>query len=145
MSSPRYLIATLGMMVIGAGCRAPADKATPVDATADVEAHIDALLAQMTLEEKVGMIHASSSFTSGGVERLGIPELVMSDGPHGVRHEHTRYYDKATDVAASVKHYIANSLESSTSARTSTSRWTSARCARSTCPPSRLPSRRGAP
>ncbi len=36
------------------------------------------------------MIHASSSFTSGGVGRLGIPELVMSDGPHGVRMEHGR-------------------------------------------------------
>lgn len=51
---------------------------------------IDSLIRLMTLEEKVGMIHASSSFTSGGVERLGIPELVMSDGPHGVRKEHGR-------------------------------------------------------
>ena len=44
----------------------------------------------MTLEEKVNMIHASSSFTSGGVSRLNIPELVTSDGPHGVRPEHGR-------------------------------------------------------
>lgn len=44
----------------------------------------------MTLEEKVAMIHANSSFTSGGVPRLGIPELVTSDGPHGVRLEHGR-------------------------------------------------------
>lgn len=36
------------------------------------------------------MIHASSSFTSGGVKRLGIPEWTMSDGPHGVRKEHGR-------------------------------------------------------
>ncbi|SFV33765.1 beta-glucosidase [Thermoflavifilum thermophilum] len=50
----------------------------------------DSLIALMTLEEKVNMIHASSSFTSGGVPRLGIPELVMSDGPHGVRMEHGR-------------------------------------------------------
>lgn len=51
---------------------------------------IDAQLSKMTLEEKVGMIHANSSFTSGGVPRLGIPELVTSDGPHGVRLEHGR-------------------------------------------------------
>ena len=57
----------------------------------------------MTLDEKLSLIHASSSFTSGGVSRLGIPELVMSDGPHGVRHEHGRGWfalenadDKAT-------------------------------------------------
>lgn len=51
---------------------------------------IDARIGQMTLEEKVGMLHASSSFTSGGVPRLGIPELTTSDGPHGVRMEHGR-------------------------------------------------------
>ncbi|MBK6964778.1 MAG: glycoside hydrolase family 3 C-terminal domain-containing protein [Bacteroidales bacterium] len=54
------------------------------------ESKIDSLIQLMTLEEKIHMIHASSSFTSGGVERLGIPELVMSDGPHGVRMEHGR-------------------------------------------------------
>ncbi|MEO6722115.1 MAG: glycoside hydrolase family 3 C-terminal domain-containing protein [Ferruginibacter sp.] len=56
---------------------------------------IDALLKQMTLEEKVGMLHANSSFTSAGVKRLNIPELVTSDGPHGVRMEHGR--DWSTD------------------------------------------------
>lgn len=55
-----------------------------------MEQKIDSLIGLMTLEEKIGMIHGSSSFTSGGVERLGIPELVMSDGPHGVRLEHGR-------------------------------------------------------
>lgn len=55
---------------------------------------IDSLLQLMTLEEKISMIHASSSFTSGGVERLGIPEIVMSDGPHGVRHEHGRDWSR---------------------------------------------------
>jgi beta-glucosidase len=51
---------------------------------------INSLIKQMTLEEKVNMIHASSSFTSGGVKRLNIPELTTSDGPHGVRPEHGR-------------------------------------------------------
>lgn len=68
---------------------------------AEIEARVDTLLSQMTLAEKVGMIHASSSFTSGGVERLGIPELIMSDGPHGVRHEHGRDWVKDEGVADS--------------------------------------------
>ncbi len=57
------------------------------------EAKITALLKKMTLEEKIGMIHGNSSFTSAGVKRLGIPELTMSDGPHGVRPEHGRGWD----------------------------------------------------
>jgi beta-glucosidase len=65
------------------------------------EARIDSLISQLTLEEKVSMIHASSPFTSGGVERLGIPELIMSDGPHGVRHEHGRDWIKDENVADS--------------------------------------------
>jgi beta-glucosidase len=66
------------------------------------ETQVDSLLRLMTLEEKVKMIHASSSFTSGGVKRLGIPELVMSDGPHGVRMEHGRdwNFDDTTEDSA---------------------------------------------
>ncbi len=56
----------------------------------DTLAKINALIKQMTVEEKVNMIHASSSFTSGGIKRLNIPELTTSDGPHGVRPEHGR-------------------------------------------------------
>jgi beta-glucosidase len=54
------------------------------------DAEIDKLIAQMTLEEKVGMLHGNSMFTSGGVARLGIPELKMADGPLGVREEISR-------------------------------------------------------
>lgn len=56
----------------------------------DIGQDIDSLINEMTLEEKVAMIHANSSFTTAGVERLGIPELIMSDGPHGVRIEQGR-------------------------------------------------------
>lgn len=62
------------------------------------EANITALIKQMTLQEKVNMIHANSSFTSAGVPRLGIPELVMSDGPHGVRVEHGRGWTDLENV-----------------------------------------------
>ena len=54
------------------------------------EKKIEELIAKMTLEEKVGMCHANSKFTSGGVPRLNIDELSMSDGPHGVRSEFER-------------------------------------------------------
>lgn len=63
----------------------------------DTLAKINALIKQMTLEEKVKMIHASSSFTSGGVKRLNIPELTTSDGPHGVRPEHGRDWELDND------------------------------------------------
>lgn len=48
---------------------------------------IDGILALLTLEEKVAMCHAQSKFSTPGVERLGVPEIWMSDGPHGVRKE----------------------------------------------------------
>src|SRR6266536_1152644 len=56
------------------------------------EAKINDLIKKMTLEEKVSMIHANSGFTSAGVQRLGIPEMTMSDGPHGVRPEQGRFW-----------------------------------------------------
>ncbi len=62
------------------------------------EAKINTLIKKMTLKEKVGMIHANSSFTSAGVPRLGIPELVTSDGPHGVRVEHGRGWSEQKNV-----------------------------------------------
>jgi beta-glucosidase len=52
-----------------------------------IESKIDNIISSLTIEEKVAMCHAQSKFSSPGVERLGIPELWMSDGPHGVRGE----------------------------------------------------------
>lgn len=48
---------------------------------------IEELVKQMTLEEKIGMIHGNGLFCTKGVERLKIPPLIMSDGPMGVRNE----------------------------------------------------------
>jgi beta-glucosidase len=56
----------------------------------DHDAEIDKLISQMTLEEKIGMLHGNSMFANAGVKRLGIPELKMADGPLGVREEISR-------------------------------------------------------
>lgn len=43
------------------------------------------LISQMTLEEKAGMCSGLDFWHLKGVERLGIPSVMVSDGPHGLR------------------------------------------------------------
>jgi beta-glucosidase len=58
-----------------------------LDESRPIEERVKNALSLMTLEEKVALCHAQSKFSSKGVARLGIPEVWMSDGPHGVREE----------------------------------------------------------
>ncbi|GET32098.1 glycosyl hydrolase [Prolixibacter bellariivorans] len=48
---------------------------------------IDGIIKQMTLEEKINMLHAKHMFVSAGVERLGIADMIYADGPFGIREE----------------------------------------------------------
>ena len=43
------------------------------------------LIDQMTLEEKAALCTGASRWTTTPVERLGLPEMTVSDGPHGLR------------------------------------------------------------
>lgn len=52
-----------------------------------LEERVQDALSKMTTHEKVMLLHAQSKFTSAGVPRLGIRQLNMDDGPHGVREE----------------------------------------------------------
>ena len=79
--------------IVGVIAAALALTATPAVAAWEDEAtasqRANALLDQMTLEEKVDMLHGEVSFLYGfynaPIERLGIPALTMADGPAGVR------------------------------------------------------------
>lgn len=46
---------------------------------------IKALVSQMTLEEKAGLCLGLDSWHTKPVERLGVPSVMVSDGPHGLR------------------------------------------------------------
>lgn len=46
---------------------------------------IEAVLGELTLEEKAGLTIGRGAWTVAGVPRVGVPGLTMADGPHGVR------------------------------------------------------------
>jgi beta-glucosidase len=52
-----------------------------------LEMRISDALGRMTLEEKIDMLHAQSLYSSKGVPRLGIPDIIATDGPHGIQRE----------------------------------------------------------
>ncbi len=51
----------------------------------DYPARARALVAEMTLEEKASLASGRDFWTTKPVERLGVPSIMMTDGPHGLR------------------------------------------------------------
>ena len=46
---------------------------------------IKKLVSELTLEEKAGLCSGESFWYTKAVERLGIPHVMVTDGPHGLR------------------------------------------------------------
>jgi beta-glucosidase len=63
----------------------PAGAQAPSAATPAVEARVDALLKQLSLEEKVDLIGGVHDFYIREIKHIGLPALKMADGPFGVR------------------------------------------------------------
>jgi beta-glucosidase len=90
------------LMVLAGLCGAVAAtaKAAPTpdrEPDAGVEARVDQLLGQMTLEEKVDLLGGVDGFYIRDIERLGLPRQKMADGPLGVRN-----YGPATTMAGGI-------------------------------------------
>jgi len=51
----------------------------------DIEVRVEELLSQLTLREKVSLLSGKDEWNTVPIERLGIPSITMTDGPHGVR------------------------------------------------------------
>jgi beta-glucosidase len=76
--------------------------AQTVPKKSDVEARVDALVGQMTVDEKIELIGGINDLYTRPIPRLGIPSLRMSDGPLGV-HDYglTTAYPAGIALAAS--------------------------------------------
>ena len=83
-------------MALGLSPKKPVYK----DSTAETEARVADLVARMTLEEKINML-SGTGFATQANERLGIPELKMTDGPMGVRWWQATAFPSAIAMASS--------------------------------------------
>ena len=61
---------------------------------------IDKLISEMTLEEKAGLCSGADFWHTKKVDRLGIPDVMVSDGPHGLRKQDIDTVDPNESIKA---------------------------------------------
>ena len=83
-SSTSIILSAFLAIAIAAGC---SNSLSPQDRLTVNDKKINEIIAQMTLEEKVEMLHSKTNMSSEGVPRLGIQDIKYTDGPFGIREE----------------------------------------------------------
>ena len=84
----RILIcAAVGLMALGCAPKEKKVTLTPQEKLTVNDEKINEIIAQMSLEEKVEMLHSKTNMSSEGVPRLGIQDIKYTDGPFGIREE----------------------------------------------------------
>ncbi|MDQ2755475.1 MAG: glycoside hydrolase family 3 C-terminal domain-containing protein [Actinomycetota bacterium] len=83
-----------GLLVAGVGAAAvPLTVGSPGSAISSADSRARALVRQLTLDEKIALVHGGPSDVDvgfvPGLPRLGIPDLRLTDGPAGVRQPKT--------------------------------------------------------
>lgn len=61
----------------------------PSQDTQSVDVKVDLLLQKLTLREKISLLSGKDDWQTVPIERLNIPSITMTDGPHGVRANRT--------------------------------------------------------
>lgn len=66
----------------------------------DLEQKVQSILQQLTLEEKVHLLVGFGESEIGGIARLNVPKIKMTDGPQGVRGPVSTYFPTGIAYAA---------------------------------------------
>lgn len=99
-----FLTALFAMSVMGAIAITP----LPFDPNAETRAK--AIVDQMTLDEKVSYLSGETSFSLRPIDRVGIPRILIADGPQGIRNhtENSTLYPCGVALAATWNRQLAD-------------------------------------
>ncbi len=107
----KYLFLPFLLFIIFNGSKFQQKKEMPVykNPKYSVNDRVEDLLKRLTLEEKISLL-GGTGFATKPIERLGIPELKMSDGPLGVRWGNSSAFPAGIAMAATWDTSLINKI-----------------------------------
>jgi len=103
MNNAKKIILCCGLAATLSACHNMSDdNLAPQERLMTNEARIDSIIAGMSLDEKIAMLHSKTIMSSEGIPRLGILPIQYTDGPFAIREEHDDHFQSlnlSTDSA----------------------------------------------